>query len=187
MSIQVNLLNLLHDTFIKQNRYKSIQWINTKLLFRASEHNYSSAMFHLLCNNKGPTITIIHNSNDHIYGGYTSKSWEMPVIRDKSIEDPNMFLFMIRPNVEAILPIEKSLRKPEIVMTTRDGPVFGVHVTCARLGIWKSHISVRDNCNVSTGHSVYGEGGLFDFNSLEMAGIHEFRINEYEVFNVTVE
>ncbi|KAK8803753.1 hypothetical protein WA158_001447 [Blastocystis sp. Blastoise] len=51
-----------------------------KLLYRASEHNYSSKEFHKYCDNQGETVTIIkhigHNNRINIFGGYTNQSWE---------------------------------------------------------------------------------------------------------------
>ena len=46
-----------------------------KLLFKASDHDYSSFKFHRECDNEGANITIIQTNHGHIYGGYTSKSW----------------------------------------------------------------------------------------------------------------
>ena len=44
-----------------------------KLLYRASEHNYlASSTFHKLCDNHGPTITIIKSNFGNIFGGFTS-------------------------------------------------------------------------------------------------------------------
>ncbi|KAK8809633.1 hypothetical protein WA158_000576 [Blastocystis sp. Blastoise] len=51
-----------------------------KLLFRASEHNYSKNEFHKYCDDKGETVTIIkhigHNNHINIFGGYTDQSWD---------------------------------------------------------------------------------------------------------------
>ena len=42
-----------------------------KLLYRASELEYSAAQFHKLCDDQGPTITIIKSNFGNIFGGYT--------------------------------------------------------------------------------------------------------------------
>jgi len=52
------------------------KWLNyveiySHLLFRASANGWSSDEFHKLCDNKGPTLTII-KANDRIFGGFTS-------------------------------------------------------------------------------------------------------------------
>ena len=47
-----------------------------KLLFRASENDFSATMFHQKCNDKQPTLTIIESNHGHIFGGYTKGKWE---------------------------------------------------------------------------------------------------------------
>ena len=47
-----------------------------KLLYRASEHDYTSKSFHEYCDKvKGPTLVIIKSSGGWIFGGYTTQSW----------------------------------------------------------------------------------------------------------------
>ena len=46
-----------------------------KLLYRASEHEYTASSFHECCNDKGPTLIVIKSSGGWIFGGYTTKSW----------------------------------------------------------------------------------------------------------------
>merc|ERR1711933_692079 len=72
---------------------------DTNLLFRASEHEYSSEKFHDFCDEKGSTITIIENEHGHVFGGYAEKSWKR---QQQKIFDPNTFLFMIRPKMSKI-------------------------------------------------------------------------------------
>lgn len=44
------------------------------LLFRASEHNFRSLLFHQKCDDKGPTLTII-KTNQRIFGGFNADCW----------------------------------------------------------------------------------------------------------------
>ncbi|XP_074607735.1 uncharacterized protein LOC141860508 isoform X2 [Acropora palmata] len=53
------------------------QWI---LCWRASLHGWAAATFHSLCNNKGPTVTIVKDTNNSIFGGYTSISWQTSLL-----------------------------------------------------------------------------------------------------------
>ena len=64
-----------------------------ELLFRASEHDYSVLKFHSLCDNKGPTLSIIKSNSGNIFGGYTSISWSTS---DSWVNDPNAFIFLIK-------------------------------------------------------------------------------------------
>ena len=47
-------------------------WI---LCWRASFHGWAASTFHSLCDNKGPTVTIVKDTNNNTFGGYTSIPW----------------------------------------------------------------------------------------------------------------
>ena len=54
------------------------EWVGDykwKLLYRASEHEYSSQSFHECCDDKGPTLIVVKSSGGWIFGGYTTQSW----------------------------------------------------------------------------------------------------------------
>ena len=46
-----------------------------KLIYRASEHNYTANSFHKYCDDKGPTLIVVKSSEGWIFGGYTTQSW----------------------------------------------------------------------------------------------------------------
>ena len=48
------------------------QWT---LCWRASLHGWAASTFHSLCNNKGPTVSLMRDTKNNVFGGYTSKSW----------------------------------------------------------------------------------------------------------------
>ena len=48
---------------------------NWKLIYRASEHEYTASSFHEYCDDKGPTLIVIKSSGGWIFGGYTTQSW----------------------------------------------------------------------------------------------------------------
>ena len=45
-----------------------------KMCFNARHHSYSAASFHALCNNKGPTVTLVEVGR-YVFGGYTDQAW----------------------------------------------------------------------------------------------------------------
>lgn len=45
------------------------------LIYRASRDGWASSIFHGLCDNKGPTVTVV-KSGDNIFGGYTEQPWD---------------------------------------------------------------------------------------------------------------
>ena len=111
--------------------------IETALLFRASEHNYECKDFLKHCAGKGPTITIIHNEYNHVFGGYVTESWCEASM--KLIQDPTAFLFGIRPKVTYI-PFKKGTENGTALRIVEDmGPMFG---DGADMGI-------EDDCNTT--------------------------------------
>ena len=48
---------------------------NFVLIYRASRDGWHSSKFHALCDEKGPTVTVVKNGNN-IFGGYTEMSWD---------------------------------------------------------------------------------------------------------------
>ena len=75
-----NPSEFLSDTQLVNQQYdgKLREWIGDykwRLLYRASEHDFTSKSFHGYCNNKGPTLIVIKSSEGWIFGGYTTESW----------------------------------------------------------------------------------------------------------------
>ncbi len=75
-----NPSEFISDTRIVNKQYdaKLRKWTcdyKWKLIYRASEHDYSGCSFHEYCNDKGPTLIVIKSSEGWIFGGYTTQSW----------------------------------------------------------------------------------------------------------------
>ena len=73
---------LLPKSSIVENQYDEYlrEWIGDykwKLLYRASEHNYTAKSFHDYCDDKGSTLVMIKSSKGFIFGGYTTQSWKL--------------------------------------------------------------------------------------------------------------
>ncbi len=77
-----NPSEFLADTQIVNQQYddKLREWCGDyewKLLYRASEHEYSARSFHECCDDKEPTLIVIKSSGGWIFGGYTTQSWKV--------------------------------------------------------------------------------------------------------------
>ncbi|KAL3875162.1 hypothetical protein ACJMK2_038090, partial [Sinanodonta woodiana] len=82
----------------KEEKKQLQEWIGKgsktfELLFSISKDGCDSDTFHTLCNNKGPTVTVLYNTNDSVFGGYTSIAWTS---RNRYYEDTSAFLFQLR-------------------------------------------------------------------------------------------
>ena len=73
---------------------------NFRMLYRASDNNFTSESFHKYCDNHADTITIIKSNYGNIFGGYTSIKWSSPSVNDVNLSvttfDDKSFLFTIR-------------------------------------------------------------------------------------------
>ena len=64
-----------------------------ELLFRASEHKFSAAIFHKKCDNIADTFTLVKTEFGKIIGGYTHYKWN--AVKQKYVTDENMKAFLL--------------------------------------------------------------------------------------------
>ena len=46
------------------------------LLFSGTTHGWETSKFHELCDEKGPTITIMKSKAGKVFGGFAMQSWD---------------------------------------------------------------------------------------------------------------
>ena len=74
---------MLSNSQIVDKKYDKYfqKWLGSdhkwKLIFRASEYDYSAKFFHQYCDDQGPTLVVIKSSEGWIFGGYTTQSWKV--------------------------------------------------------------------------------------------------------------
>ncbi|KAK8803640.1 hypothetical protein WA158_001334 [Blastocystis sp. Blastoise] len=159
-----------------------------KLLFRASEHDYSSSEFHRYCDNKGETVTLIkhigHNIHINIFGGYTNVSWKNS---GRWISYSKEFLFTL--SNEYNIPPTKYLHNGDgygIYCNSSFGPSFGGGYECE----W-SDIAIKDDCHYNTDSWVRAysfthyytpqKSSLF-VNTNDDDCLNNFKVEDYEVW-----
>ncbi|XP_065936891.1 interferon-induced protein 44 isoform X2 [Magallana gigas] len=69
----------MNGFLVHKHKNKISEWIGGdsrfELLYKLSRDGGSTKMFHELCDNKGPTVTIFYNTDNNVHGGYLSDSW----------------------------------------------------------------------------------------------------------------
>lgn len=118
--------------FLKdRDRVQLSSWLRKdchfKLLYKTSRDGGTPQTFHNLCDNKGPTVTIFYNTDNNVYGGYTSLCWDSS---NKWYKDDSSFLFQLycnriwKPNM--FTTNEVSLRKTptNVLANSAYGPTF---------------------------------------------------------------
>lgn len=106
------------------------KWINggkTKKytqLFSSASDGCDPSTFHTNCDNKGPTVTLVHNINGSVYGGYSSVSWMSG--SGESVFDMNAFLFLLTGSIRK-KSCKFTIKTPEYALTMDEdcGPSFG--------------------------------------------------------------
>jgi BTB/POZ domain-containing protein KCTD9 len=64
------------------------------MIYKATRDGFSAFNFHLKCDNRGPTLTLVKSSsNNEIFGGYTSIPWTSSQYR--WVRDDKAFLFTL--------------------------------------------------------------------------------------------
>ena len=133
----IQLICEYYGNISKSNIINDIEWtqllirlkkefnFNVKLykIFEAKINGFSSYNFHKICDNKGPTICIIKNEYNYIFGGYTSKSWKSPTTKEYCRDD-KAFLFGIKPKL-FISKIKKEYINNAIEHNKTHSIVFG--------------------------------------------------------------
>ncbi|XP_078340503.1 interferon-induced protein 44-like [Crassostrea virginica] len=83
----------------KTYRDQLVSWIGRpchfRLLYKISRDGCSAPTFHQKCDGQGPTVTVLYNTNNTIFGGYLSKSWNSNAAK---IYDTSAFLFRLQYN-----------------------------------------------------------------------------------------
>ena len=92
-----------------------------ELIFKMSEYGTKSENFHEICNDKGPTLTLVKATKNKIFGGFTPLNWknEGGCIQDKSNQT---FIFSLNLKKKYSMIRENG----DGVMCSKDnGPNFG--------------------------------------------------------------
>ncbi|XP_067047394.1 uncharacterized protein [Acropora muricata] len=145
------------------------QWI---LCWRASLHGWAASSFHSLCDNKGPTVTIVKDTNNNIFGGYTSISWESS---RQCKSDSKAFLFSLKNPTNDPRKLPQIHNRIDCVVVQRPirGPSF------AGLNIPR-HANRNGSCNEYLGYAYIVPSGKPGDRFL--TGDNSFTASEVETF-----
>ncbi|CAF1062939.1 unnamed protein product [Rotaria magnacalcarata] len=100
------------------------------LIYKATEHDFSSDDFHRLCDNHGAILTLIETrrrlhrrKHDSIFGGYTTVPWSS---QHRFHHDPQAFLFQLSQD-DIIRFHLRSNDQIAVSHYPETGPVFGLN------------------------------------------------------------
>ena len=163
--IVVNLRkgNLLNDDILNKLGTSKQK---VKLLYKGSVDGFNPNVFHSLCDNQGPTITVI-SANNRISGGYTAVPWAS---RNSYVHVPvgDAFLFTIE-GKNVVKYYNLRFEKYSLVDYNSYGPTFG-------LG-YDLHIALNDYGSSSTSKFTY------EASDTKLFGSKTFKYNDIEVYS----
>jgi hypothetical protein len=121
---------------------------------------FEATKFHSLCDNKGPTLSIIKTTSGHTFGGYTKAYWESS---GGYKHDTSSFLFSVDKLTK--YPITKDYDKA-IYCNSSYGPLFGIGCTIEIYDKSNQNTSsfVKPDNNYSIPKAANGESILTDGN-----------------------
>ena len=172
-----------------------------KLLYRASDNFFDAHLFHQACDgqDKKTQIIIIKSNHGNIFGGYTSRGWQINV---ESMADKNAFLFVSRSDdsiIQKNCPILFEIKSDKINKANHyclsSGPIFGdgydIYISDKCNEIDDEYFFSKNSCKLSCYYNKkYPNIVLCGGNStLRCNGItidHRFEVIEYEVYQVVM-
>ena len=148
---------------------------NLKLLFRASESNFDSQIFHQKCDNKGSTLTLIKTKNGKTFGGYNKASWNS---NSAYLASEGNFIFSLDNKTKHEIYQNQG---QAMYGNASFGPTFG--------GGHDIYVTHACNNNISSysnfGHTYKPPGNITQNTESAknyFAGSYNFGVEEYEVF-----
>ncbi len=154
--------NLICDYIDKDKEFKF------QLLYKGTKDGDTCDIFHKKCDNQGPTISIIESTDGQIFGGYTSKSWD--INRKSDISDPDSFLFNINIKKKYCVSNNKGLCATSKLICDFGG--------CSFHELW-----LDSNYFSKSGYCDNGNG--YNFKNYELSGgKRNYKVKECEVYKV---
>jgi hypothetical protein len=149
-----------------------------RLLYRGSTDGFASEVFHQKCDDFTNTLTIIQSTNDYVFGGFTTQTWNHT---DGYKPDPNAFLFSFKNKENK--PAKFNISKAQYAIYCGDnyGPIFGGN---GGHDIYISSNSSSNSSSASYLNSCYSSTHVTKDPWNYFAGSHKFQVSEIEVFQV---
>eukprot|EP01083_Nonionella_stella_P163184 536322_1 len=173
-------LHMIKNVLVDQLMATDVQ---LQLLYRSTKDGDSAPNFHDKCDNKGPTLTLVHTEFNHIFGCYTSIPWTTEYGWGKGNAE-STFLVLLRSSfgheTPKIYKIKKNSIKYAVHHHGKSGPWFGTGPDvqiCNQFG--SSHCKANQAYNIN-GNAFCGGAEYNDSTYQEFY----FKYSCYEVFGV---
>ena len=155
-----------------------------ELLYRWSENIQTISEFHKLCDDKGATLIIVKSKPfNHVFGGYTSLSWQTYHLHWRV--DDDAFIFLLRSSFghkSQIFNFTDIGHKKAVYHSSRIGPWIGY---CGAIGIKTNDGKGTSYIATDCIDGIYGNGLCGGHQYITISNKkYQFDIGDYEVFAV---
>jgi len=94
-------------------------------LYKATWDGFSGKDFHRLCDNKGPTLTLIRSQEGYLFGGFSVESWDSTSY-GKHHSQGFIFTLTNPHNIPPTVYQRNPEKRESIYCVARHGPSFGI-------------------------------------------------------------
>ncbi|KAL7493567.1 hypothetical protein ACHAWT_002579 [Skeletonema menzelii] len=158
-----------------------------QLLYCSSRDGLSDGDFHVKCNNKGPTLTVIETAAGDIVGGYTNAYWEYSgyCSSRKTAAAIKAFLFALSGfGISSPLKMGLKDKDDKRAMDNQFGPAFGGRDSKGYMGSYDYTAEKPHDLKVSGSSLTLNTGIAYERGPDAMANNKAYSIKRIEVFSV---
>jgi hypothetical protein len=172
--------------------FEEFRYCTFQLLWRGTRDGFRAREFHMRCDGRGNTLTLIRDRNRNIFGGFTPVEWEAREWNGRNDIDDNRwksdrslksFLFTIcnpRQVPPRRFPLRADKKDYAIYCSASNGPRFGGG---------SNGIVIADDCHANMGSFTGDFGETYTNDSIQnpvvfFAGAKYFCVDEIEVFEI---
>jgi hypothetical protein len=149
-----------------------------KLVYRGSVDGFEASAFHVKCDGKTSTLTIIKSSMDYVFGGYTNSAWDQS---GSSKADTGSFIFTLKNKLNSPLKLICIKNENSIFCNRQYGPTFGmgfdICIHTESNATTNSYSTLGHSFQLPPGHEYNAEN-----TKAFLAGSHQFQVKEIEVY-----
>ncbi|KAL4224202.1 Interferon induced protein 44 [Mactra antiquata] len=151
------------------------------LLYAITRDGCNPNTFHQLCDNKGPTVTVLYNQQGSVYGGYTNINWSGNVGHKT---DAGAFLFQLKfDNKKTLSKFPSNGNGNDMYSRQNYGPTFGgghdLHTFSGNIGNSGGYFQLNGYLTIGTGYTNTIGINMNNINNGNM------NVTELEVYQVT--
>ena len=168
----------------KEHKKQLEDWIGKgsrtfELVFSLTKDEGTAKAFHDKCDNQGPTVTVVYNDQNSIYGGYAYESWKYS---GGYYSDANAFLFQ--------LAFSGNKKRNKFSVKTSGNALYGYSTKGPIFGqddLWTFNKAVKDGNVYRIDGDMSGFGSTYDSLGTKSVDINNDSkvVIDIEVYKVT--